>query len=358
MIRLRVRLLLPAAACFLLVVLFGCGERKPDAIGSFNAVFAFADRDELPLIKEPIEIALARQIVTPRPERLFRVHWGDTSDFENAVKHHIVLIAASLSSPGDWGAFVRGSLSEAARESVEAGRFNLFVRQDPWARKQILIVLTAPTPEALRDYILTHTDEIFGVVNDFCNEQVALWLFGSYQGRGERFDLERRIAREYGFGIRVPRMFDWEAGTGASRFLWLRALEPERWVFVWWTPIDSQSAGRVSLAWLQHVRDSLCAIYYEGDSIEPGTLTYERVTFLGRPAILYRARWRNSAKVLGGPVVGFVFDDLARGRRYVLDGAVFAPGVRKEPYLRHCEVIMRSFVPDTARFLREMSSRL
>ena len=71
----------------------------------------------------------------------------------------------------------------------------------------------------------------------------------------------------------------------------------------------------------------------------------------------YRARWKNSRIVAGGPVVGYVFDDTLHGRRYIIDGAVFAPGIRKEPYLRHCEVIMHTFEPDTAKFLKELANK-
>ncbi len=62
-------------------------------------------------------------------------------------------------------------------------------------------------------------------------------------------------------------------------------------------------------------------------------------------------------KVIGGPVVGYVLDDIEHKRRYILDGAVFAPGVRKEPYLRHCELIMLSFNPDARAFLDSLSTR-
>ncbi|MCD6594878.1 DUF4837 family protein [bacterium] len=332
----------------ILAVLFiGCSNFKSEAIGSFNSVYAFADDEELDLVEEPLEIAIAQPIITPRPERLFRIFWGDTTNFDNATKHHIVLVAASFESPGHFGALVRMSLSKAAYDSVMTGKYNIFVKHNPWSKNQILVILTAPTADQLRAYILTHTDEIFDQINDYTDEHVAQWIFSKFQGKSEKFDIEKKIADDYGFKIRVPRMFDWEKGTAEKHFLWLRALEPERWVFVYWTLPDSAMKGKISLKWLVHTRDSLCAIYYEGDSIVDGTLTYEHTNFHNIPAIKYRARWKNRKAVAGGPVVGYIFDDTLHNRRYILDGAVFAPGIRKEPYLRHCEVIMRSFDFDT-----------
>ncbi len=340
----------------LAMVFAGCSRVKPEAIGSYNAVFTYVDPQEKDFVREPLKIAIERQIITPRPEKLLRIVWGDTTNFDDGTHHHIVMIVSSLKSPGFFGALVRRSLSPEAMDSARA-KAVMFVKRDVWAHNQIVIIITGPGPEYLNSFILKNADMIFNTINDYTNENVKNYLFSSYQGEHERYDLERKIVHEYGFGIRVPRMFDWEKGSGKERFLWLRALEPERWVFVWWTPLDSVEHGKVSLKWLQHIRDSLCLIYYEGDSLIDGTLTYEHTTFKGFPAIKYRARWKNSKIVGGGPVVGYVFDDTLHNRRYVLDGAVFAPGVRKEPYLRHCEVIMLTFEPDTAKFLRELERK-
>ena len=116
----------------ILVLFFaGCSDFKPEAIGSFNSVYAFADDKELNLVEKPLEIAIAREIITPRPEKLFRIFWGDTGTFDNATKHHIVLIAASLKSAGHFGAFVRMSLSKSAYDSVMTGKHNLFVKHEP-----------------------------------------------------------------------------------------------------------------------------------------------------------------------------------------------------------------------------------
>ncbi|RKZ35148.1 hypothetical protein DRQ33_00385 [bacterium] len=349
------RKLLPIFITFLFIC--GCSDFKPEAIGSYNAVFAFADPQEIEYVRQPLQIAIEHKIITPRPEKLLRIIWGDTLTFHDATRHHIVLIAASLQSQGEFGALIRNSLSEEAYNKVEQGEKIFFVKSDVWAKNQILLILTANTPQEIRKYILTNMDTIFETINNFTNENVARWLYSKYSGETERYELERRIVEEYGFGIRVPRMFEWESGNAKNRFLWLRALEPERWVFVWWTPLNSTIKGKLSLKWLRHTRDSLCQIYYEGDSLVDGTLVYEHSELNEFPAIKYRARWKNINAVAGGPVVGYVFDDTLNQRRYILDGAVFAPGIRKEPYIRHCEVIINSFEMDTARFLENLRKR-
>ncbi len=333
------------------ILLSGCAKPRRNAIGSFNAVYTFVDNSEIDILKESIEIALAREIQTPQKELLFRVIFREQNDFENATRHHIVLIIASINSNDDWGRYIRENLSSEALEGVKEGELNIFIKKDVWAKKQIFIIVTARSVHELRAYLLTNGEGIFTLVNNFCNEHVGYWLFDEFMGKSEKFELIEKIIRTYGFAIRIPRMFDWEKGLSKNRFLWLRAIDPERWVFVYWEPLNLIHFESPSLIWLANTRDSLCAIYYEGDQVVRNKLVYERKTIAGLSAINYRGMWKNRQKNIGGPMFGYIIDDIKHNRRYILDGAVFAPGARKEPYLRHCEIIMNTFNPDGQGFM-------
>jgi hypothetical protein len=46
---------------------------------------------------------------------------------------------------------------------------------------------------------------------------------------------------------------------------------------------------------------------------------------------------------MGGPFVNYSFYDQASGRLYLIDGSVFAPGYDKLDFLRHMEIIARTF---------------
>lgn len=341
----------------LLVFLFcGCSSPKRDAIGSFNAVQVLVDPAERKIVEEPLRLVLEIPIQTPRPEKLFRVHIIDSADFEYVSRCHIVMAVASLRAGGHVGEFIRRSLNEDAIDAVKKGEAQIFVKRDPWAKKQILIILTARSPEEIYTYVMTHGGEIFKLIDDFANEQISHWLFGEFQGVGERKDLEEKIAMEYGFGIRIPRNFEWEKGNADERFLWLRALEPERWVFVYWEPLDS-AGKKMTVGRLFHLRDSLCSIYYDGDSLVPDRITWETSELAGKLVPKYRAFWKNSRRAIGGPVVGYILDDTLNRRRYIIDMAVFAPGIRKEPYLRHCDIIAKSFEPSAQKFMEALKLR-
>ncbi|MCD6501906.1 DUF4837 family protein [bacterium] len=329
----------------------GCDTPR-DAVGSFSKIPVLIDVEELGRVGPALSNAVEVEIRTPRKEKIFKLEYIDSTKMARLINARTSIIAASLKSPGPAGDFVRNALSDDAKKMVASGEYWLIAKKDLWARDQLTIIITAPTAEDLESRLDLGGSDIFKIINDSVNERVSQWLFGKAFAEGEKTELEDSIAAGYGFGIRVPRLWEWEKGAPKERFIWLRALEPERWVFVWWAPLDSSMDFSVE-RWC-HVRDSLCAIYYEGDRVSTKMPPETTGTSIGgRPAVQIRALWENKKTALGGPIVSFVLSDPITNRLYIVDGAVFAPAVRKEPYLRHVEIVCRSFRSDLPAFYKK-----
>ncbi len=323
---------------------FSCKPLKREAYGSFNRIYVFSDDAEAQFYKEHLSTFVEREIKTPKLEKVYTIFWGDTATFDRATHYHILIITASLNSPDFFGALLRKSLSAEARAAIERNEQNIFFIKDVWAKNQLVIFISGATPELTENALITGGERLYARITEYTNSNVAQWLFGSFNGRNERIDIEQKIARECHFTIRIPRMFELEKGSCEQNFIWLRALEPERWVFISWQRLDSIADRRISMRDIAMLRDSLCDIYYEGDVVDeqiPMFFTHD--TLDGKPVLRYNGRWANHTTYLGGPFFGYILDDIAGNRRYMIDCAVFAPGSRKEPYLRHCEVIARTF---------------
>jgi len=340
----------------LTLILISSCDIKGDAIGSYNKIPVLVDSEQAGEAIPVLSKVLEREIRTPQKEKLFRLEIIDSSRIETITNARTSIIIGSIDSPGPTGNFIRSVLSSDAIKMIKSGEYWLIVREDLWADGQLVIFITGRTMDQMLAHLELNNDKLFDLVNSSTNQRICEWLYGAGVVEDEKIELEDSIALEYGFGIRVPRFFDWEKGTGDERFLWLRRLEPERWIFVWWTPLDSASDFSVS-RWID-VRDSLCAVYYEGDSVSPHFIPETTVTYIGdRPAVQIRALWENPDTKLGGPIISYVFSDLDTRRLYIVDGAVFAPGVEKEPYLRHVEIICRSFRSNLPKFYDEREER-
>ncbi|MCK5832881.1 DUF4837 family protein [bacterium] len=340
---------------FFILFTLACDVKK-EAVGSYNKIYTLVDAEELGNISPLLSSAVEIPIVTPRNETIFKLEYVDETTFEKLTHARTSIIAASLESPGPAGRFIREALSEDAKKMVLSGSDWIIAKKDLWASGQLTIIITAPTEKDLESRLFLGGDDLFRLLNNSVNDRISYWLFGKVFGESEQISLEDSIASEYGYAIRVPRFWTWEKGTPDKRFIWLRTLEPERWVFVWWTALDSSLDFSID-RWMS-VRDSLCAIYYEGDIVslemEPESMG---VYIGGRPAVQIRALWENPVKTMGGPIISYVFSEPITNRLYIVDGSLFAPIVKKEPYLRHVEIVCKSFRGDVQNFYEERENR-
>ncbi len=340
---------------FVIMMLIGC-DLSREAVGSYKKIPALIDVEELGVVGPALAGAIEVEITTPQKENIFNLEYVDTTLMARLTNARTSIIAASLESPGPAGMFIRNALSKDVQKMVLSGRTWIIAKEDIWAKNQLTLIITAPTVEDLAARLELGGEEAFRLIDNSVNERVSPWLFGKVFGESEKLDLEDSVASEYGFGIRIPRFWDWEKGAASDRFIWLRTLEPERWVFVWWTPLDSSMDFSVE-RW-RNVRDSLCAIYYEGDRVSPDFSPETTGTYIGgRSAVQIRALWENEKEGLGGPIVSYVLSDRITNRLYIVDGAVFAPSVEKEPYLRHVEIVCKSFRGDLPLFYEERAAR-
>jgi len=338
-----------------LSIMPGC-SKQIEAMGSYKHIPILIDDDEKKELSSLISKAVEVEIRTPKKEKIFVLDYLDTTAIRRLESARTAIIVASLESKGPAGDFVRKSFSKEALNAIKSNQYWIVAKKDLWTKGQLVLIITAPTTDELFVRLSLSGNSIFKLINDSVNERVAKWLYGKVFSEGEQLGLEDSILAAYGFGIRVPRYFSWEKGTGMDRFIWLRALDPERWVFVWWSPLDS--FGKLSIARWRTIRDSLCAKYYEGDIVSRKSAPSLSETYIdGKPAIQIRALWENPVNNIGGPLVSYIFADRKNKKIYIVDAAVFAPIVDKEPYLRHVEIISRSITTDKERFLANRKKR-
>ncbi len=344
------KFIIPLYFLFSIIIYCGC-DVKGDAVGSYKKIPVLIDDDEavelLPLLSEVVE----REIITPRHEKIFELHPVDSTRYSWLKNARTSIIIASLESTGPAGNLIRQSLTTDAVKAIKSNMRWIIVKDDLWAGNQRVIFLTAPTEEALSVQLDLFGEDVFNLINSSVNERVSDWLYSRAFGEGEQDELEDSIAREYGYGIRVPKFWYREKGSTEDDFLWLRAIEPERWVFVWFCDMDT--SVEYDVGWWRHIRDSLCQIYYEGDSVAERYIKLNGTKIGGRPAVEIRGLWENSRKHHGGPIVSYVLSDKLTRRVFIVDGAVFAPVIEKEPYLRHVEIVCRSFRPDVIAFYEQ-----
>jgi hypothetical protein len=163
------------------------------------------------------------------------------------------------------------------------------------------------------------------------------WLYE----QGEQRDLEQRFFDRYGWTLRVPEEYGVEQELPEAHFVWMRKRTPDRWIFVWWGDIGPEEG--VNAEWLRAKRDEIGARFYKGDRIAGEGMETSETVIDGKPGIKISGLWENPESVAGGPFRCYAIVDRTAGTVFVVDGAVYAPGIEKEPYLRQVDLIVQTF---------------
>ncbi len=320
-----------------MLVSLSCSERKPESTGSYNEFYVFADSEVKEVVKNILHVVLEREIATPRKERVFRLRWEKFERLGEYINKRNLIFLATLDGTGRVSSWVRSGLDDKVRGVIEAGDAFIFTMLDVFAQPQTVYYLVGRNPEELAAKILIDSDYIFALADSLVNYHLSDWLFKGFFGEREKRALSEKIAREYGFKIRIPPLYELEKSD--TNFIWLRKLKPEQWVFVYFEETEDSA---LSFDWWLDRRNKVGELYYEGDIILDTTVITEKASIADLPAIRYRGLWMNPREIIGGPFISYLFYEPDQRRKYIVDCAVFAPTVRKEPYLRHTEIIART----------------
>lgn len=323
----------------ILILFFSCArDLKKQSGGSYNVLYIFADDSVRHKCENIVNEIFSRTIFTPEEERIYSVEWANFDSLRAYTEKRNLVFFADFNVDGKVSRWVIESLEPAARKSVLENKEWIFVKHDLFAKDQLVLFLVSANSSLLASNLLINANFLYSLVDSFVNERVARFIFSSGFGEKEKFKLERELERRWGFKLRVPKFYDLEKSD--SNFVWLRALKPERWVFVYF---ENSNDSSLSFDYWLDRRNFVGKTYYEGDIILDSTVKVEKTTFNGSPALRFSGLWFNPDEFIGGPFFSYLFFDKNANRKYIVDGALFAPIIRKEPYLRHLEIIAKSF---------------
>ena len=316
--------------------LWGCKGGLPEGLGSLHEVLVLADSTDWEACGDAVEAVFGRTVQTPQRERIFTLRMGDAAEFDFFRSWRNLFLLASLEGEGETARLVRSLLSPEVLERIQEGEAHVFFKTEVWAEDQVLVIAAARDRFALRQKIETEEDAIFDTMADHLDRRIEQELYA----RGEQKLLEWKFFEEFGWTMRIPEGYALEKKLSEEGFVWLRKRTPDRWLFVWWGEAREEIA--LSGDWFRKKRDEIGRLFYEGDTVAE-MLSVEEAFVAGRPAIKVCGLWENREKSVGGPFRSYSFVDRAASRVYMVDGAVYAPGIKKEAYLRQVELIARTF---------------
>ncbi len=336
MLSIRKATLLPVLA---LLVGMGCGDRMPDSVGPAQDILVLADLSEWEKYEPVVRDIFEKELRTPQIEKIFSVLHGRVEEIEihKHLKRKNVLVISPIDSQTPTGDFLRSILSPEVGEAIRSGQSNISWKKNVWAKEQLLFVATGNSVEEVISNIRGESDRLFAAAERARNKRIAKLVY-KY---GEREDVTRQLADEFGWQVRVPfgyRILDAKPDSG---FVALVKEQPSRWCFVYWE--DGIPADALTENWVLAKRDEITQRFFDQDRIAPGEVEVFQSDFSGKLAMVLQGLWENEAKWTGGPFKSYAFVDLHLDRFFFIDVGVFSPNKQKEPYLRQLDLMANTF---------------
>lgn len=344
---------LQASLVVISTFILGCGQFKPEALGSDEEILVFADSSDWTMLEQPVREAFEVEVLTPQPEMLYAISRHPISDYPDINTHKNLLIVAPLSSNGPTAKFISGSLSSEVRPMVESGQQFVINKYDLYRREQLVMFVTARDMDTLIGKIRANRRQLLYY---FQKESLEREIADVYSDRKfEQVDLEKRFLKNYGWRIFVQPDYWVAVDSSSERFVWLRRANPadmERWISVYWA--DNANPDLLHQAWAFELRNELTKRFYrttadstyveiadDFDSMK--ALSIEETNFLGRYCLETRGLWRFSDRSGGGPFVNYTFYDEASRRIYMIDASVYAPRYEKKKLILQVDAVAHTF---------------
>jgi len=244
--------------------------------------------------------------------------------------------------------FINAIVDSQARRSILQDDNYVVLKNNLWAKNQLVMVLTAPDIQELEFRILQNADNLLYAFQKISDKRLYQSLYNS---RYERKDIEGKFLQDYGWIIYVQADFHLALNKPEDNFVWLRrspGSDMERWIFVHW--IENASLEYLNEDSVKAVRNRITKKNYRtmGDTsyvrIAEDYFMISEVNFKNRYALFTQGLWELNTKGMGGPFVSYTFFDEKTKRLYMIDGSVYAPKYYKRNLIQQMDVTLQSFM--------------
>jgi hypothetical protein len=265
-------------------------------------IAAFGSNSEIVIITSPraadegeiLKSILEREIVTVQYEKAFEVRLVTTGDVDSDRNRKNIILLDYLEPKGDISRTIL-DLAKADRQALTSGERNLKTLEDRWARGQAVMLVAAPTKEALTLLLTDDADRLYQYVSDQVQRRLNRSLFYA----GEQEAATRRLADTYGWSLRLPTNYDLDETHAAQRVIKILNDKPARMITVYWEGGVWEDRGASCL----ERKKMLAYEYWDQDEVVEEALQVNEGRFLGHDCTVLSGTWENKKYTIGGVFV-------------------------------------------------------
>jgi hypothetical protein len=335
----------------LTLALSSCDLPKKKATGSEDEIYVVADTTEYELLETALAETFSKVIYTPQAEKLFKLNPKTFEKIDFVQEKKNVVIVAPLDSDSRVSKYIKSVLDSTVEAKVRNDSTFVITKYDLWAQGQLVMFLTAPTLDQLRENIMNNQEDLLYYFQNISTQRLKKNLYSNFY---EQKAMEGRFLDKYGWIIYAKEGYKLAVDSPEKNFVWIRKgvnTTVERWIFVHW--IENASPEFLNRDSIIAERNRMTKEFYrttdnrnyvrvvkrEAENYQ----THSEVNFQDRYAIMTQGLWEMNDHSMGGPFINYTFYDEKTQRVFMLDASLFAPKYSKRKFLKEIEVILRSF---------------
>jgi hypothetical protein len=215
------------------------------------------------------------------------------------------------------------------------GTINRRALDDRWSKGQVVILLAAQTRQELDSLLARQSDEIFDYVSGAVQARLNRSLFYA----GEQTAASERLAGRYGWTLRLPTGYEITETYASQRVIKILKDKPARMITVYWEGGQWEDRQATCL----ERKKMLAWEFADQDEVVEESLQIQEGAFVGHDATIMTGLWENKKYTIGGVFVSYCFKCDECNTNYLVDAAVFAPGLDKLPLMRELRAILLTF---------------
>jgi len=331
----KLTIVLPVLILLALLLLWGaCSPRKLPALGGSENLTIVTNLSPTSEAVELVKTLFSKKLVTIEEEARYKIEMVGPENLHKQRDSRNLLLLADLSKRDRVSGKVREVLGKKELEQLVERGAGYAVLSNVEALGQTMAVVAGTSGQALMNVLREKGEELYAETDSLVTVRTQDLMYI----HGEDTSMERYILSKYGWSVKIPKTFRVAEEEEGRVIKIVSAEDPARLFLVHWTASASDTLSKKECLGL---RAKLAWAYYDEDKIDQQRTTSREVMFQGRKALKLSGVWQNDKYVIGGPFITYCF--LEKGRLYLLDGVVFAPGMNKGPWLRQVEAMMLTF---------------
>ena len=324
----------------LLLPLFWQGCSKPRSWGDWDEITVFVDSLDRQQLEPQLQEIFTAHSISPQLEPWFRLRFCNREELNTLGNRRLLLFIGSRID-ADWAVskYVRSLFPGEVLTRIREGERLLFSRENALAQPQQAVILPATSPGDMLELLAERDSALVQIFLDFARAQVKERLYSRY----EQVELADSLRRMLDVNLRIPHDYQVVNALPEENMLRFRRFYPDRWIAVQVLP--GLPDDLYDTRYLLDLRDSLGIHFYDKVYVErdPDFVRVTPITVNNHSGACLEGLWGTFELIGGGPYILYVIPDPEHNRTMLLDGAVFAPGKDKNPFLLQLWSILETY---------------